>query len=52
MVAEVMFRWAQIVLVPADRNYPGVNQNLVAYAPWFDRCIGALDGTHIKVQVN
>jgi len=51
-VAEVMFRWANTVLVPADRNYARVSQKLAAYAPWFDGCIGAIDGTHIKVEVN
>ena len=26
--------------------------NLARYAPFFDGCIGALDGTHVKVTVN
>jgi len=47
-----MYRWAQTILVPADRNYPRVSQKLAEYAPWFDGCIGAIDGTHIKVEVN
>ena len=51
-LAEVMYRWAQTILVPADRNYPRVSQKLAEYAPWFDGCIGAIDGTHIKVEVN
>ena len=38
--------------MPADRNYARVSQKLDAYAPWFDGCIGAIDGTHIKVEVN
>jgi hypothetical protein len=29
-----------------------VNHNLAAYAPFFDGCIGALDGTQIKVSMN
>ena len=49
---EVMYRWAQTILVPADRNYPRVSQKLAEYASWFDGCIGAIDGTHIKVEVN
>ena len=52
VVAEVMYRWANTVLVPADRNYACVSHKLAAYAPWFDGCIGAIDGTHIKVEVN
>jgi hypothetical protein len=47
-----MFRWAQTVLVSAHRHYAQVNSELTAYAPWFDGCIGAIDGTHIKVEVN
>ncbi|CAD6334595.1 unnamed protein product [Miscanthus lutarioriparius] len=51
-VAEVMYRWAKTVLVPADRKYARVSQKLATYAPWFDGCICAIDGTHIKVEVN
>ena len=47
-----MFRWAPTVLVPADRHYTQVSSELADYAPWFDRCIGAIDGTHIPVEVN
>jgi hypothetical protein len=47
-----MYRWADTVLVPTDSNYAGVNHNLAAYAPFFDGCIRALDGTHIKISVN
>ena len=51
-VAEVMCRWAHYVLVPADCSYAGVKWKLDTYAPFFDGCIGALDGTHVKVKVN
>ena len=47
-----MCRWADTILVPTDSNYVGVNYNLARYAPFFDGCIGALDGTHVKVKVN
>ena len=40
------------VAVPADRHYRQVSSELVEYAPWFDGCIGAIDGTHIPVEVN
>ena len=52
VVAEVMYRWADTVLVPADRNYTCVSHKLAAHSPWFDGCIGAIDGTHINVEVN
>ena len=51
-VADVMCRWAHYVLVPADCSYAGVKWQLGTYAPFFDGCIGALDGTRIKVKVN
>ena len=51
-VAEVMCRWAHSVLVPADNTYTGMKWQLETYAPFFDGCIGALDGTHVKVKVN
>ena len=51
-VTEVMCWWAHSVLVPADSSYAGVNWQLGSYAPFFDGCIGALDGTHVKVRVN
>ena len=47
-----MYRWVNTVLVPVDRNYARVSHKLAAYAPWFDGCIGAIDGMHIKVEVN
>jgi hypothetical protein len=51
-VAQVMFRWAQTVIIPSDRNYEQVHSELAKYAPWFDGCIGAIDGTHIPVEVS
>ena len=51
-VTEVMCRWADTILIPTDNNYAGVKAQLGTYAPFFDGCIGALDGTHIKVKVN
>ena len=51
-VAEVICRWAYSILVPTDRSYAGVHAQFLTFAPFFDGCIGALDGTHIKVLVN
>ena len=51
-VIEVIYRWADYILVPADSTYAGVKWQFGTYAPFFDRCIGALDGTHVKVKVN
>ena len=51
-VAEVMCVWAHSVLVPADNTYTGMKWQLETYAPFFDGCIGALDGTQVKVKVN
>ena len=33
LVAEVMYRWADTVLVPADRNYARVSHKLAAHSP-------------------
>ncbi|XP_066324607.1 uncharacterized protein [Miscanthus floridulus] len=51
-VAEVICRWVDSILVLTDRSYDRVHAQFLTYAPFFDGCIGALDGTHIKVSVN
>ena len=51
-VAEVMCRWADSILVPADSTYAGVKWQLGTYAPFFDGCIESLDDSHIKAKVN
>ena len=51
-VAEVICRWVDSILVPADSTYARVKWQLRSYAPFFDGCIGALDGTHVKLKVN
>jgi hypothetical protein len=40
------------MLLAPERQYAGVSQELRDYSPWFDGCIGAIDGTHIEVEVN
>ena len=51
-VAGVICRWANGILVPTDSTYAGVKSQLATYALFFDGCVGALDGTHVKVKVN
>jgi hypothetical protein len=51
MVADAMFSFAQTIICPKDPTYSQVNHKLTPYAPFFDGCIGALDGTHIPALV-
>lgn len=51
-VSEVMSRWADYIFVPSDITYGGVKKQLEPFKPFFDGCIGALDGTHVKLKVN
>jgi hypothetical protein len=41
-VANVMYKWAQTILVPPDRHYGRVSHELKKHEPWFDGCIGAI----------
>ncbi|KAL6870782.1 hypothetical protein ACP4OV_014630 [Aristida adscensionis] len=50
-VTDAMFSWSHTQIAPADRFYSRVHPTLEVYAPFFDGCIGAIDGTHIKVRV-
>lgn len=52
MVADVMYSFAQTVICPKDPSYSKVHHSLQRYAPYFDGCIGALDGTHVKIRIN
>ncbi|TVU08547.1 hypothetical protein EJB05_41956, partial [Eragrostis curvula] len=49
-VADVMLNFAQRVICPKDPTYSTVSPRLQKWSPWFDGCIGALDGTHIPVR--
>ena len=51
-VVKIISRWTYSILVPIDSSYAGVHAQFSTYAPFFDGCIGVLDGTHIKVGVN
>jgi hypothetical protein len=51
-VADAMFSFAQTVIAPKDPTYTHVHHRLFPYAPYFDGCIGALDGTHSLARIN
>ncbi|WVZ49431.1 hypothetical protein U9M48_000796 [Paspalum notatum var. saurae] len=45
-----MLAFAHTVIAPKDPTYAGVHHSLGQYAPYFDGCIGAIDGTHIRTN--
>ena len=47
-----MMSFADIVIRPQDPTYSTVHASLRPYSPFFDGCIGAIDGTHIPVCVS
>lgn len=49
---NAMMPWADAMLRPKDTSYKVVPDELAEYSPLFDRCIGAIDGTHIEVCVD
>ena len=51
-VLTCMTRLTNDILRPRDYTYSVVSLELLEYAPFFDGCIGALDGTHIGVIVD
>jgi hypothetical protein len=51
MVADAMYGFAQTIIYPKDSTFSKVHKKLRPYVPFFDRCIGALDGTHIPTHV-
>jgi hypothetical protein len=52
MVADAMYGFAQTIICPKDPTFSKVHNKLRPYAPFFDGCIGALDGTHIPAHVS
>jgi hypothetical protein len=50
-VADDIYGFAQTNMCPKDPTYSKVHNKLRPYAPFFDECIGALDGTHIPAHV-
>jgi hypothetical protein len=51
MVAVAMYGFAQTIICLKDPTFSKVHNKLRPYAPFFDGCIGALDGTHIPGHV-
>jgi len=51
-VLAAMTRFADDVLRPRDTTYSVLPAELLEYTPFFDGCIGAMDGTHIDVIVD
>lgn len=52
VVLNAMTGFANDVIRPRDYNYGEVPHELLEYTPFFDGCIGAMDGTHILVSVD
>jgi hypothetical protein len=52
LVLNIMVPFADGVFRPKDYNYAVVPHELIEYTPFFDGCIGAIDGTHIEVSVD
>jgi hypothetical protein len=48
-VAEVVASFANSVIHPWDQTYSSVHIKFQQWEPYFDGCIGALDGTHVPV---
>jgi len=51
-VLAAMTGFANDIIRPRDTSYAVVPAELVKYSPFFDGCIGAMDGTHIDVIVD
>ena len=51
-VLAAMTRFTDDVIRPRDTSYSGLPAELVEYTPFFDDCIGAMDGTHKDVIVD
>lgn len=49
---DCMLSFAHTVIRPSDPTYSHLHPGLHRYAPYFDGCIGAIDGTHIPARIN
>lgn len=50
-VLEAMLSFAHTIIKPNDPSFSTVHPNLRHLSPYFDGCIGAIDGTQIPVSV-
>jgi hypothetical protein len=50
-VVDAICGFVQTNICPKDPTYCKVHNKLMPYAPFFDGCIGALDGTHILAHI-
>ncbi|TVU18893.1 hypothetical protein EJB05_35011, partial [Eragrostis curvula] len=48
-VAEVMVRFGDKVICSKDPSYSTVSPKVAKWSPFFDGCIGAIDGTQIEI---
>lgn len=51
-VLDAMVSFAHTVIRPRDSTFRFVHPRLHQFSPFFDGCIGAIDGTHIPVSVD
>jgi hypothetical protein len=51
LLSEIMHTWSNTIIVSSDPQYNGAHIELKPFAPHFDGCISAIDGTHIPVEV-
>jgi hypothetical protein len=50
-VADAIYGFAQTNICPKTPTYCKVHNKLMLHAPFFDGCIGALDGTHVPAHI-
>ncbi|KAL6614646.1 hypothetical protein ACP70R_036916 [Stipagrostis hirtigluma subsp. patula] len=50
-VLDAVVSFSRTILRPKDPTFSSVHHKLKKYSPYFDGCIGAIDGTHIPVTV-
>lgn len=48
---DVVLSFAKTIIRPRDPTFRFVHPRLHQFSPYFDGCIGAIDGTHIPVSV-
>ncbi|TVU22003.1 hypothetical protein EJB05_31678, partial [Eragrostis curvula] len=51
-VGQVIFHFANYVIGPRDPDYRTISPEVAKYSPFFDGCIGVVDGTHIPIKAS